>query len=79
MRRIKRLVRYGNNGPALYVVVQEKEDKRKWFVGIYPCDICGDPVGDPVAWGVFSYRLAAASYAKRLYKDFKKYVDFRLS
>ena len=54
-----------------------KTEYGSYKVEVLPCDICGNPVFDPVAWDIFPTWWSACKYVRKQYKEFYRYVNER--
>lgn len=71
-----KFVRYGHgfDGPIMYVIVMNHL-QGSWKVEVSPCDTCGSPVSDPVAWDIFPDWWSARKYMRKMYKEYYAYVN----
>jgi hypothetical protein len=67
---------FGSKGPKMYGVLRIKSD-RGWIVEVWPCDINGSQVSDPVDWQDELGWWAAIKLFWKYYSDYDKYVNSR--
>ena len=74
-----KIVRYGHPkyGIAMYVITMYRTDRGSWKVEVLPCDNCGFPISDAVAWDMFCSWWDARKYVKKQYKEFYAYCNER--
>ena len=72
-------VNYGSPkyGIHMYVITMFRTEYEGQKVEVLPCDICGNPVFDPVAWDIFPTWWSACKYVRKQYKEFYRYVNER--
>lgn len=72
-------VNYGNPrwGVHMYVITMYKTEHGNYKVEVLPCDTCGHPVSDAVAWDIFCSWWSARKYVRKQYKEFYRYVNER--
>lgn len=70
-------VNYGNPrwGIHMYVITMYKTEHGNYKVEVLPCDTCGHPVSDAVAWDIFCSWWDARKYVRKQYKEFYRYVN----
>lgn len=74
---IKYITYGGKHGPKMYMIARYKDDDYGWVVTVYPCDINGDLVSDPIAWQSQLSWWRAIKLFRAWYKDYDKYVNGR--
>ena len=40
----------GHGGPMMYGILMFKTENRGYEVNVWPCDLEGNPVSDPIEW-----------------------------
>lgn len=72
-------VNYGSPkyGIHMYVITMFKTEYGSYKVEVLPCDICGHPVSDPVAWDILPTWWSAHKYVHKQYKEFYRYCNKR--
>ena len=75
MRKYKlKYVCYGNSAVKMYGLLMIKSD-RGWVVELWPCDIYGAQVSDPVEWRDELSWWEAIKLFYRWYKEYRRYVN----
>ena len=72
-------VNYGSQkyGIHMYVITMFKTEYGSYKVEVLPCDVCGHPVSDPVAWDILPTLWSARKYVRKQYKEFYQYINRR--
>lgn len=72
-------INYGNPkyGTPIYVITMFRTEHGNYNVEVLPCDICGHPVSDPVAWDILPTWWSARKYVRKQYEEFYHYVNSR--
>lgn len=60
----------------MYGILMIKSDCG-WVVEVWPCDMNGIQVSNPVAWDMFPDWWGARKYIRKQYKEFYRYVNER--
>ena len=61
----------------MYGILMIKSD-RGWVVEVWPCDIYGTQVADPIQWNDELSWWSAVKLFYRWYRDFDKFVNERI-
>ena len=67
----------GSSGPKVYGVLRIKSDKG-WIVEVWPCDINGSQVSNPIEWQEELRWWSAVKLFWKYYRDYNKYVNSRI-
>lgn len=67
----------GSEGPKMYGVLRIRSD-RGWVVEVWPCDINGSQVSDPIEWQDELGWWDAIKLFWKYYSDYDKYVNDRV-
>ena len=68
---------FGKHGPKLYGVLRIKSD-RGWVVEVWPCDMNGAQVSDPIDWREGLSWWSAVQLFWSWYNDYDKFVYHRV-
>lgn len=68
---------FGKHGPKMFGVLMIRSNLG-WVVEVWPCDICGSQVSDPVEWSDCLSWWDAKKLFREWYQDYDKYVNSRI-
>lgn len=68
---------FGKHGPKLYGVLRIKSD-RGWVVEVWPCDMNGAQVSDPIDWRDELSWWSAVQLFWSWYNEYDKFVNHRV-
>ena len=67
----------GDQGPKMYGILRIKSN-RGWVVEVWPCDMNGTQVSDPVAWDDELNWWSARKLMNKWYVEYNRYVNNRI-
>ena len=67
----------GHGGPMMYGILMFKTPDRGYEVNVWPCDLEGKPVSDPVEWEDNLGFIDANILFWKYYKLYNRYVNGR--
>lgn len=66
----------GSNGSKMYGILMIKSD-RGWVVEVWPCDIHGAQVSDPIKWNDELTWWSARKLMNKWYTEYDQYINGR--
>ena len=68
---------FGKHGPKFYGVLRIKSD-RGWVVEVWPCDMDGAQISDPVEWRDELSWWSAVQLFWSWYYEYDKFVNYKV-
>lgn len=65
----------GKGGPPMFGILKFKTKRRGWEVNVWPCDLEGNPVSDPIEWEDNLNWFDAMILFYQYYSSYNKYVN----
>ena len=67
----------GHGGPMMYGILMFKTENRGYEVNVWPCDLEGNPVSDPIEWEDNLGFIDANILFWKYYKSYNRYINNR--